>query len=573
MDRRLLITRAFIAILAAVGFAAGAETADDCTGCRYTRNLYFGDLHVHTAFSFDAFGFGVRTEPLDGYLQMRESLDFAAVTDHAEFLGEVSLCETPGSPGYDTGICVALREGDFNALKHLDKLCLTDPSLLDPALCAEAAAQIWVRLKHAANAAYKPGEFTTLIAYEYSLQGTRDIKLHRNVIFSGENVPAPLSRYDALDEVDLWRSLGQHCRPEEGCDAVVIPHTSNASRGHAFPIADSEGNLLPPSEMGLRAKYETLVEIYQTKGNSECYRVSLADDEGCEFEKLPLYRVAARPDSTVVPKQSWVREALKLGLMYQEIFGINPYQFGFIGSTDTHMGVGGQVSEKAFDGNAGTLDDTIQERLGSAIAAASSPGGLAAVWAKENTREGIFAALKNREVYATSGTRILARFFGGWNYTPDLCSNPRMPEIAARTGVPMGGTLEPPEGAAPFFIVSAQQDPESAGIKSLQIVKTWAVSGHQFERVFTIKTASGPSGAHTLCEVWQDQTFDPTQHAAYYARVIEAPTTRWSGYDCKQAGVDCRVGAPPGLEACCDGSVPMKLQERAWTSPIWYTPQ
>jgi hypothetical protein len=237
------------------------------------------------------------------------------------------------------------------------------------------------------------------------------------------------------------------------------------------------------------------------------------------------------------------------------------------------MGVGGLTSEVAFEGNAGSLDDTIEERLGSDIAAASSPGGLAAVWATENTREGIFAALKQREVYATSGTRILARFFGGWKYKPELCDNPRMPAIAALAGVPMGGTLAPPESAAPLFIVSAQQDPNSTGIKAIQIVKAWVSGGQQFERVSTIVTAPGSSGAHTLCEVWTDETFDPAQYALYYARILEAPTTRWSGFDCKQAGVDCRVGAPPGLEACCDGSVPMKLQERAWTSPIWYVPQ
>jgi hypothetical protein len=360
----------------------------------------------------------------------------------------------------------------------------------------------------------------------------------------------------------------------EGCDVLAIPHTSNASRGLFFALTDSNGGFIPVEQATLREQMEPVIEIYQNKGNSECYPGVGTNDEECEFEKLPLARVATEPGGAVVPKLSWVREGLKTGLLYEDRFGVDPFRVGFIGGTDTHVAAGGKTEEATYTGHAGSLDDTPEERLGTELLAASSPGGLAAVWARQNTRDSIFAALRQREVYATSGTRILARFFGGWTYAPALCNDPQMTGIAYRDGVPMGSILPQSAGPQPIFLVSAQQDPHGAGLKKLQIVKGWTENNQPFEKIYTIAESAQSSGAHTLCAVWVDPEFLPTRRAFYYARVFETTTPRWSAYDCEASEVDCDVGGsiPPALAGCCNGAVPMTVDERAWTSPIWYEP-
>jgi hypothetical protein len=529
-------------------------------------------LHVHTSYSFDAYGFGTRRDPAASYEDAKTRLDFAAVTDHAEFLGETELCTTPGAPGYDTPICQRLRDGDQSVYSDLSALCLRNPPLVDPAVCANATADVWDRIKDAAEAAYLPGQFTTFIAYEYSLEAPGDSKLHRNVIFSGSNVPRPIPRSEERKPEGLWASLKANCRPADGCDVVLIPHTSNASRGKFFSVLDDHGNFISPSEAITRGAYERLVEIYQNKGNSECYPGVNTTDEGCAFEKLPLVRVADTPNGTHVSPQGFAREGLKYGIGYEELFGVNPFQFGFIGGTDNHNGQGGAVSEEGYIGNTGANDDTIIKRMGTEVAASYSPGGLAAVWATANTRDAIFGSLKRREVYATSGTRMLARFFGGWTLPSALCSKPQMMRIAYTKGVPMGSVLPAKAAQRPAFLVTAQKDPASVGLKQIQIVKGWSIDNAQFEQVYTIKQNQLPNGAPMMCQLWRDPDFDPALHAFYYARVIEATTPRWSAYDCEAAEVDCAVGAPPGLQRCCDGTVPMTLEERAWTSPIWYVP-
>jgi hypothetical protein len=453
--------------------AAGAHTSPSgvaapnaCEDCRYAGHVYFGDLHVHTSYSFDAYGFGTRLDPAGGYADTKTRLDFAAVTDHAEFLGETELCTTPGAPGYDTSQCARLRAGDQSVFAELGLLCLNDPPLIDPAVCADATAQVWERIKAAAEASYLPGSFTTFIAYEYSLEATGDSKLHRNVIFSGSNVPRPIPRSEERQPEGLWASLQANCLPANGCDVVVIPHTSSASRGKYFSVLESNGDFISPSEAATRGQMERLVEIYQNKGNAECYPGVNTTDEGCEFEKLPLIRVSTPPGGTEVLPGSWAREGLKMGIGYEELFGVNPFQYGFIGSTDNHNSIGGAVSEEGYVGNSGANDDTIMKRMSSEVAASYSPGGLAAVWATQNTRDSIFAALKRREVYATSGTRIIARFFGGWRLPTDLCSNPRLPIVAYANGVPMGSVLPARQTQRPVFVITAQQDPRARASRS-----------------------------------------------------------------------------------------------------------
>jgi hypothetical protein len=559
------------AVLSAAALAA--DTGSQTNAADYPSHVYFGDLHVHTAYSFDAYGFGTRLDPAQGYAATKDLLDFAAVTDHAEFLGETQLCVWPGSPGYDLEQCERLRAGDTTVIPELAQLCLNDPPLIDPAVCSAATARVWDRIKAAADASYVPGVFTTFIGYEYTLEPPGDKKLHRNVIFSGSNVPAPIPRSEERDPYGLWQSLKATCLPSQGCDVVVIPHTTNASRGDYFSVVDDGGQFMSVQEATLRGDMERLVEIYQNKGNSECYPGVNTTDEGCEFEKLPLIRVVTDPpNGTEVPRQSWAREGLKLGIGFEELFGVNPFQLGFIGGTDTHNSIGGLLSEEGYVGDSGHNDDTIEKRMGSDVFAAYSPGGIAAVWSTENTREAIFAALKRREVYATSGTRIITRFFGGWRMPADICRNPRLPVIGYNNGVPMGSVLPARTTQKPLFVVTGQQDPGSAGITQLQIIKGWSEQNQQFEHVYTVKQSPAPGGESRLCTVWKDDDFNPQQHAFYYARIIEATTPRWSSYDCEAAGVDCDIGPPPGLERCCDGTVPMTLEERAWTSPIWYVP-
>jgi hypothetical protein len=567
----IAITRAGVlwAVFSAAALAADAGV--ETTGIDYPGHVYFGDLHIHTAYSFDAYGFGTRLDAAEAYAASKETLDFAAVTDHAEYLGETALCAWPGSPGYDLRQCVHLRAGDRSALDQLNALCLRDPSLIAPAVCAAATAQVWDRIKAAAEAAYVPGVFTTFIGYEYTLERSEDVKLHRNVIFSGSNVPAPIPRSEERPS-GLWQSLRANCLPEDGCDVVVIPHTSNASRGEYFNLVEDSGAFMSINEARLRGDMERLVEIYQNKGNSECYPNVNTTDEGCEFEKLPVVRVSDPPGGTDVPRQSWAREGLKLGIQFEELFGVNPFRFGFIGSTDNHNALGGAVSEEGYVGNSGRNDDTPYRRMSSDVFASYGPGGIAAIWSTENTREALFAALKRREVYATSGTRIVTRFFGGWRMPSDICSNPHLPVIAYNNGVPMGAVLPERTAPQPVFVLAGQQDPASAGIAQLQIIKGWSQDNHQFEHVYTVKQSPASGGESRLCTVWTDDSFDPEQHAFYYARVIEATTPRWSAYDCEALGVDCEIGPPPDLERCCDGTVPMTLEERAWTSPIWYVP-
>jgi hypothetical protein len=381
-----------LALLGCVAFRVGAAP-EIVSPDAIPANVYFGDLHVHTSYSFDSYGFGTRLDPAGGYADTMTRLDFAAVTDHAEFLGETLLCTTPGAPGYDTSQCARLRAGDQSVFAELGKLCLNDPPLVDPAVCADATAQVWDRIKAAAEAANQPGRFTTFIAYEYSLEAPGDSKLHRNVIFSGSTVPRPIPRSEERQPEGLWAGLQATCLPADGCDVVVIPHTSSASRGKYFSVLESNGDFISPAEAATRGEMERLVEIYQNKGNAECYPGVNTADEGCEFEKLPLIRVSTEPGGTEVSPNSWAREGLKMGIGYEELFGVNPFQFGFIGGTDNHNSVGGKVSEAGYVGNSGANDDTIMKRMSSDVAASYSPGGIAAVWATQNTRSSIFASL------------------------------------------------------------------------------------------------------------------------------------------------------------------------------------
>ena len=633
-DARLTVDELVTAVNNALsGCRPGSRPA--CASRNPLRNAYFGDLHVHTTYSFDAHIYDVRTTPEQAYrfaqgdsvalppldangqgtqtVQLDRPLDFAAVTDHSEFLGEVETCVTPGSAGYDSPSCVTYRAGGDNATRQMGSLLTSaDPSRIpeicgtDGQTCLNAASEVWQRIQQAADAAYDRSpfcSFTSFVAYEYSA-GTGISTLHRNVIFRNAIVPFPTTYFEQPTAQGLWQELQSTCRGAgSGCDVLAIPHNSNESNGNMFHVEYPGATTLAEqqAQAAFRASVEPLVEIYQHKGDSECMNglsgVVGQPDELCDFEKR---RRAPVPDcgdgvgnfgtitAGCVSRLDFVRNVLLAGLQQNEQLGVNPYRLGIIASTDTHNGVPGNVAEDKFIGHRGSDDDTPQKQLGKGSLYPGgiifSPGGLAGVWAEENSRSSIFDALRRRETFGTSGPRIAVRFFGGWNFSTNLCADPHMIENAYAAGVPMGGTLaqRPTDATAPTFVVAALRDPGTAArpgtaLQRLQVIKGWIEDGQPHQQVFDVAgdanngatvdmTTCTPqgTGADSLCTVWSDPAFNATQQAFYYVRVIENPTCRWSTYVCNSLPADQRP------TSCTDPNVPQTIQERAWTSPIWY---
>ncbi len=614
----------------------GPGVADERMACadrNSLRNVYFGDLHVHTALSFDAYAFDVRNGPNEAYrfaigeevslppldatgagtqsLRLERPLDFAAVTDHAEFLGEVDICLNPELPGYEASLCETFRENGSLGQTLLG-ITLTDTNPMrdreicgDTGRCPGAARSVWESIVDAAETHYDRSarcSFTTLIGYEYTAN-TGASAQHRNVIFRNSTVPFPTSYFDEPRADGLWAALRRDCLDAgNGCDAIAIPHNSNQSNGNTFAIeypgASTPGQERSQAEM--RAAIEPLVEIYQHKGDSECspglVGVFGAPDELCDFEKLrspPFETCADEPGSGgvanggCVSRVDFVRGALLAGIEEQRRIGANPLRLGIIASTDTHNGTAGAVDGASWLGHRGNVDDEVEERLGGRSFRSGpifNPGGLAAVWAEENSRASLFDAMKRREVYGTSGPRMVVRFFGGWNLDAGLCGDLRAVERADQSGVPMGSVLpSPPAQAAPSFFVTAIKDPGTAehpgtALQRVQIIKGWTQNGVARERVFEV-AGDGDNGASvgddcvpvgsgfdTLCSVWTDPEFAPDEAAFYYARVVENPSCRWTALQCLRAGDEAE------LAACADPEEVRVIQERAWTSPIWYEP-
>lgn len=603
-----------------------------CADFDSLRRPLFGDAHVHTTLSFDANVRGTRLRPSDAFrfargervdlppydrdgralrnVQRGRPLDWAAVTDHAEYLGAVSQCRDPAAAAYEHPSCVALRTDPNGTSLFGASLAALPESASYPTLCGdeaflclESGLDVWTAYlaeTEAANDTTPACEFATLVGYEWTgAPGLRN--LHRNVIFRGANIPAqPVGYFDASYVEELWRLLREDCI-ESGldCDALTIPHNSNLSAGLMFERWNRAGDEPDAEYARERARMEPIVEIYQHKGDSECLPGTAAADELCDFEKIPGERLgyATSPFSPPV-SSGFVRDALGLGLEALRALGANPFQFGLIASTDTHIATPGHTVEDAYAGHgdiaAGATEFAFAEGL--VDYPFNGPGGLAVVWAEENSRDAIFAAMQRREVYGTSGTHIIVRFFAGWTYPDSLCASANLAEVGYADGVPMGGVLDVrPEGhSAPVFILSAAQDPgtESAPgtpLQRIQIVKgsldddgafrvqTYDVGGNPDNRASvdpsTCAADAGDGGFAELCSVWRDPDFDAERPAFYYARVVENPVCRWSTHACNAAGVDCAgPPVPPEFEPCCDPSLPKEIQERAWTSPIWFEP-
>ena len=629
------------------------------------RNPYYGDLHVHTKYSFDAYVFGVTASPDDAYryakgaavkhplgyeMQLREPLDFYAVTDHGFYMGMIQAYA-------DTSTDISQNDfaEPFHNLNRLDNLTVESagersnifssvlgatiikpypdwhPNLLKAYFSRNTQGALrsfdydihksaWADVARSANEHNDPGNFTTFIGYEFTT--STDIEggnLHRNVIFESSKASIrPWTRIDSINPEDLW--TWQDRLREKGVDTISMPHNSNGSNGQMFEMESFKGNALDVEYAEKRMRNEPLVEITQVKGTSETHPLLSPDDEWADFEIMDV-RVGSRPPTYSKPSGSYVREAYLNGLTLEFTKQGNPYKFGLIGSSDTHV-VASSLDESNYWSKVGLLDGDPENRgsvplkeenvarLEEYMRAFNQPistvtleqgeyantgftqwgaSGLAAAWAEENTRESLFAAFRRKETFATTGPRISVRFFGGYNLSSiDLNSESLVSEAYSK-GVTMGADLLNNDDQIPEFIVWALRDMNSAPLQRIQIIKGWIDmnSGRPKEKVFDVACSDGLEpdpitnrcpdngarvnindcsitsnvGSSELKTVWKDPEFKVDDKAFYYVRVLENPTCRWSTWDAIKSGFKPREGLHE------------TIQERAWSSPIWYIPK
>jgi len=586
--------------------AAQSESVSSVGQANPLRDAYFGETHMHTAYSLDAYIGGARLTPSDAYRfakgeavrvdgeahQRNRPLDFVAVSDHAEYIGEMYSTMVEGAPGYDNELLEQLRNLETLEEKQewFTKYVVSSNRSATPQhppffAGSETVNSAWQVVIDAAEEHNDPGRFTAFVAFEWS-GAPQGANLHRNVIYRDAHVPdAPVSYIDINREDGLWKWMAE--QEENGIKALAIPHNSNASKGMMFPSMNAAGSPIDLEYAQTRQHFEPLIEMMQVKGNSEVHRKFWTADEFADFENADSIQ---KYSDRTFHKGDFVREGLKIGLKFDQKVGSNPFKYGFIGGTDNHNGLPSAVAEDAFIGAHGPEDGSVERRREAGVAnwidgKDLSIGSLAAVWATENTRAGIWDAMSRRETFATSGPRIQVRFFGGVDLAGEPADSQAMVEQGYELGVPMGGDLGP-TGAAPTFTVYALKDPDGANLDRIQIIKGWVdADGELHEQVVEVAWAgdrqrgadgkvpavgntvdletakfTNDIGAATLIGSWRDETFDPEQHAFYYARVLEIPTPRWSTYDAVRHDL-------PLLE-----DVPATIQERAWTSAIWYSP-
>jgi hypothetical protein len=574
------------------------------------RDAYFGEQHLHTAYSLDAYIGGARITPDLAYRfaqgermnvngarhRIDEPLDWAAVTDHAEYLGEMFSTMVKAAPGHDQENLKTLRglktieDRETWFLNYVVKSNRSETPSHPPFFAgAETTKSAWVVELEATQKHYRPGKFTTIPAFEWSA-APKGGNLHRNVFFRDMKVPeVPMSYIDINRETGLWDWMAG--LEKIGVNVLAIPHNSNASKGMMFDPLDPQGKPIDADYAKKRAHFEPLIEMMQIKGNSEVHRKFWAADEFSNFENADSM---AKYSGRETKKENFVRAGLIKGLEYERSLGANPYKYGIVGGTDNHNGAMGDTAESNFQvGSHGAADQTVKLRregeVGGWIAGVDlNPGALTGVWATSNTRGAIWDAMKAKETFGTSGVRIKVRMFAGIDLpAPD--ANPKTSiENGYKSGVPMGGTL--PSVAVgnnkPLrFTVMAIKGAKDANLDRIQIIKGWvAKDGELKEKIVDVVWSDGrkpgadgkiPPVANTvdlktatytntvgsaeLTGSWVDNEFDPAQHALYYARVIQIPTPRWSTYDAVRNKL-------PLLEG-----VAATVQERAWTSPIWYT--
>jgi hypothetical protein len=597
--------------------AAAAAQGSDAVAENPLRNAYFGDLHVHTMLSVDAYLWGSRATPDDAYqfakgaaiahpagftVQRRRPLDFLAVTDHGFYLGLMgALAEGQGQYADHELVPIVRAVQDretadkafWAVARYLLELDLKGkPGLRNPQLNRDT----WQQVVAAAERHNDPGRFTTFAAYEYTSSGQETENLHRNVIFRSAQVPGQVfNRLDSSNPEDLWDWMDAH--REQGRDSLAIPHNSNGSNGWMFETTRfMSDEPLDAAYAQQRVRNEPVVENTQVKGTSDTHPLLSPNDEWADFEIMP-YRVAYTLASK--PQGSYVRRAYLDGLQMQADGGFNPYRFGVIGSSDTHTAAG-STDEANYWGKTGLTDGTADTRGSVPLDPDSESSeyedtparfwgasGLAGIWAEANTREALFAALRRKEVFSTTGPFIQVRFFAGYDFDESVVNAANPVAETSAGGVPMGGDLHG-AGArqSPGFFIWALADADSQPLQRLQIVKGFLVDGTAQEAVIDVHCADGlqvdaatgrcpDNGARvdlatcdTLADVgdqemlayWEDRSFNAAQPAFYYVRVLENPSCRWSTWDAIRNNTAPRPDLPP------------TIQERAWSSPIWYQP-
>ena len=621
------------------------------------RDAFFGDLHVHTMYSFDAFIFGTTASPDDAYkyakggsikhplgfdMQLDDPLDFYAITDHAAWLGMIRAYADPDSkPGQldfaadlhglndpenlntntfarRAGLFANLLTGELvkpsnNPIKLLGAYLQEDTIFGTGAYDRETHQSAWRDVAEAAERHNNPGEFTTFIAYEFTSSGPGQSNLHRNVIFKDSKAPIqPFSIVDSRNPEELWDWMDN--LRTLGIESLAIPHNSNGSNGQMFKLVDWAGNPMDDDYASKRMRNEPLVEITQVKGTSDTHPLLSPEDKWADFG-IMNNRVASPFYSS--PTGSYVRNAYLRGLSLDSEFKINPYKFGLVGASDTHTGA---VSDKESDYHSkiGILDGTPELRGAAPLTKAFKEqieesgsnviirgyteigdqeyidtgytewgaSGLAAVWSENNTRESIYDAFRRKETFATTGSRIKVRFFGGYKIN-DIFDKDDPVNFAYSNAVTMGSDMLQSENQIPQFMVWALRDAKRAPLDRVQIIKGWTeLSGKPHEEIYDVACSdgrtpnpdtnlcnnsgasvnlsncqiSGNSGADELKAVWEDPDFDPNLKAFYYVRVLENPTCRWSTWDALKSGEKPRE------------DLPATIQERAWSSPIWYVP-
>ncbi len=590
-----------------------------------TRPL-FGDTHLHTSFSFDAGTFGCRLSPKDAYrfargdeivassgqnVKLSRPLDFLVVADHSDNMGffpqllkgdPKMLADPQGRKWYDM---IQSGKGAEAALEIITSFTKgAFPKALESLPGTAAYRTAWRQIIAAADEANDPGRFTAFIGYEWT-STTAGNNLHRNVIFRDNSAKAGLIEpfitmkpYGSDNPRDLWRWMAAY-EEKTGGDVLAIAHNGNLSNGRMFPIIESfTGKPIDREYAETRAKWERLYEATQIKGDGETHPFLSPNDEFSNFERWDKcnlgFSEAKKPEML---EFEYARSALKNGLKIEKELGVNPYKFGMIGSTDAHTGLAA-VEEENFFGKTSSSEPSstrathpfINTEKATIMGWEQTSSGYAAVWATENTRESLFDAMERRETYATTGPRMIVRFFGSWDFEAKDAQTRNPGALGYRRGVPMGGDLrEAPEGKMPTFLVAALKDPIGANLDRIQIIKGWlGAKGELHEKIYDVvwgdadkrkpdpKTGKIPLVGNTvdvqnatwtntigdpeLITVWKDPDFDPALRAFYYARVIEIPTPRWTAYDAKYFGIKMPK------------EVPMTTTERAYTSPIWYTP-
>jgi len=594
-------------------------------GRNYPTRPYFGDTHLHTSFSMDAGAFGARLTPRDAYrfargeelrassgqpVKLSRPLDFLVVADHSDnmgffpdlFGGNAKILAHPlGRKWYEMLQNGKGEEAAIEIIVSFSHGTFPKDLMYFPGTRAYKAA--WQKTIDAAEEYNEPGRFTAFIGYEWT-SNTGGNNLHRNVIFRDGGHKASLVTpytvyppYGSDNPVDLWKWMADY-EKKTGGSVLAIAHNGNLSNGRMFPVVEAFGKPIDKAYVEARAKWERLYETTQTKGTGEAHPLLSPNDEFADFELWDKGNLDGSVAKTKAMLEfEYTRAALKNGLKLENKLGTNPFKFGLIGSSDAHTGLAAMQEDNFFGKT--TPQEPSPERMRATFVENKKTGvkvmdwevgasGYAAVWATENTRAAIWDAMERRETYATTGSRMIVRFFGGWDYQPSDAHQRIPAKIGYEKGVPMGGDLAPgPDGGAPTFLVAALKDPIGANLDRIQIIKGWLdAEGKLHEKVHDVawsdnrkknpETGKVPSvgstvdlknatwtntiGASDLITVWKDPDFDPAQRAFYYARVLEIPTPRWTAYDAKRFGTKPLEGTR------------MTVTERAYTSPIWYTP-